>query len=133
MTFISQTSQPRDVSRSVIADLDCDASVYVGAWVYMSNAILYNAIATSKNTSNVIGFVESKSTTLKATIRLSGLAELAFADLDDTKEYFLSESLAGGMDIPPVPKTAGSIVLRLGHPIGEDKFIVNIGQRLQRS
>lgn len=117
----------------VLSDVNCYESVYIGAAVYIESGTnkATNAIATSSNTSNVIGIVEAKSTTTLCSIRVVGSTGSIFTGLDVTKEYYLSETVAGLIGTT-VPSASGSIVLRVGQPLTDEKFVVVKGTRTTR-
>jgi len=120
-------------ANAVIAGVSCQSSVFVGAAVYMtSGGVATNAIATSLTESNVIGIVEAKATLNECTIRVSGTTESIYSSLDVTKEYFLSDSVAGEM-ITIIPTASGHIVLRLGQPYSEEQLLFMKGNRVVRA
>ena len=117
----------------VLTDVDCEASVYVGAAVIMqSSGIAKNALADSLANSNVIGIVESKSSTTKCDIRVMGRTGDILTGLDVTKEYFLSDTVAGGLSTS-IPTTSGHVVIRVGQPFSATSFVVIKGQRVERA
>lgn len=117
---------------TVIENVTCDVSVYVGAAIRMSSGVAVNAQADSEANSNVLGFVESKPSSTLANVRLVGKSEAVFAGLDETKEYYLSDSVAGGItDTPPVG--SGKVVLKVGQPFTSTEFVVLKGKRTVRA
>ena len=90
-----------------------------------------NAIATSINTSNVLGFVESKTSPTLCNVRVSGRTGENFSGLDVTKDYYLSASNAGEIDTV-VPTTAGHVKIRLGQPITSTRFVYLKGEPVVR-
>lgn len=114
----------------LLIDIPCDSSVYVKAAVYMdSGGTAFNALGDSTSTSNVIGLVESKSSSTLCDIRVSGTTPANFTGLDTTKEYFLSDTVAG--EITDVaPSGTGHVILRVGQPLSATRFVVNQGQRI---
>ena len=116
----------------VLANIACEASVYVGAAVYMqSSGTAKNAIATSLAESNVLGIVESKGSTTLCNIRLLGASSSIFTGLDVTKEYYLSDSVAG-LITTTIPTISGFVALKLGQPLSATEFVVLKGQRVVR-
>lgn len=116
----------------VINDVPCESSVYSGAAVYMqSNGVAKNAIATFLETSNVIGIVEGKSELNLCSIRVMGVMKDAYLGLDVTKEYFLSDSIAG-LVTTDIPISSNHVILKLGQPYSETDFFVLKGQRVVR-
>jgi len=102
---------------STLQSVAVDASVYVGAVVLMSGGTFINAIATSKAASHVFGICTSKSSSTVGDVLLpGGITDGIYSSLDLTKEYFLSDSVAGGIAVPPVPTTAGYTVWVIGKP-----------------
>lgn len=136
MTFISQTALARSTPDIVLTNVDCDPSVVIGDWVRMDvTNILVKAQADSKDNSNVIGLVESKSTSVLATVRVLGISAPLFTGLDVTKEYFLSAATAGGMvEQGSIDATAsGSVVLKVGQPFSDTRMLVLKGTRFVRA
>ena len=136
MTFISQTSQFTSTPDLVLVNVPCDPSVLIGDWVRMDLlGVAYQALADNINNSNVIGLVEFKSTSTLCNIRVLGVSEPLFVGLDPTKEYFLSNVVAGGMIIqgPTVPSAPGEVLLKVGQPFSSTRILVLKGQRIQRS
>lgn len=116
----------------VIQNVPCESSVFIGAAVYMQGSgVAKNAIATSLTESNVIGFVESKSDLNTCNIRVLGVTPSIFAALDTSKEYFLSDSIAGQI-VDAGPVTSGHILLKLGQPFSSTEFMVLKGTRVVR-
>lgn len=116
----------------VLTNVDCEASVFVGAAVYMqASGVAKNAIATSLTESNVIGFVESKENSTTCNIRLLGVTPAIFSGLDTSKEYFLSDSIAGEI-VDTGPITSGHILLKLGQPFSATELLVLKGNRVVR-
>ena len=121
-----------DSSGLVTKNIPCDSTVYVGAFVYMDSGTAYNGIATSVQTSNIIGIVISKATATTCNILLAGITPGFFVGLDDTKNYFLSETVAGAMQDFPPPATVPNILINLGKAFDDTKFKVEIGKQLVR-
>ncbi len=119
-------------ARVVLQDVSCNPSVFVGAIVIMNSGVAVNAIADSLANSNMIGIVESKSSLEKCNIRVSGVTDgNIFSGLDETKEYFLSDSVGG--QITSIPPSASShVLLRIGQPFSSTKMLVLKGTRVIR-
>lgn len=116
----------------VIDNVPCASDVYVGAMVYIeSDNTAHNAIATGLTVSNVIGLVESKPSTNIAVIRCSGVSSEIYTALDPTLEYFLSDTVPGGITTTP-PSTAGHVMLKVGQPFTNLKFLFNKKDRFIR-
>ena len=139
-------------------DLDCDASVYVGAavvlrkvapaeatmdeWLSMSGLLVMsymtyaatlveNGIATSMADSNIFGIVEAKASPVLCTVRVGAGATLGnFFGLDVEDEYYLSDTVAGGL-VPysMKPNTPGNILLKIGQPLDQNRLIYSRGER----
>jgi hypothetical protein len=121
------------VSNIVIPNVECETSVYVGAAVVTnSSGVARNAIADSLANSNVLGFVESKSSTDRCTIRVIGLTGSIFTGLDVTRDYYLSDTVPGGIQIV-APSTTGHVKLKLGQPFSASQFTIIKGERVLRA
>ncbi len=119
-------------ARVVLTDVPCNASVYVGALVYMNGSgVAINAIATGLTTSNIMGIVESKPSLEQCDIRVLGVTTSIFYGLDVTKEYFLSDTNEGEMQNVP-PTASGSVMLKIGQPYSSDQMLVLKGTRTVR-
>ena len=117
----------------VLFNVPCDASVFVNAAVRMSaGGTAFNAISTAASTSNVIGIVESKASSVLCNIRVTGVTDAVFTLLDVTKEYFLSASSAGELTTSP-PVSSGEVVVRIGQPFSATEFLVNKGTPIVRA
>ncbi len=118
----------------VLQNVTCDASVAVGNAVRMnSGGTAINALADSTANANVIGVVESKSTSVLCNIRVLGVTEGAiFAGLDVTKKYFLSDAVAGTMVTTP-PTASGSVILKIGQPFSATALLVLVGEGIVRA
>lgn len=132
MPIIGQTiSTP-----GIILTVECDASVSIGDWIRLdAMGIAYPAQADDINNSNVIGVAESKPATTVCSVRVSGVTQEIFSGLDTTKEYFLSDTSPGDMVVQggAIPTASGSIVLKLGKPFSDKRFVINIGDRIKRA
>lgn len=122
-----------DSTGLVLENVPCDASVYVGAAVRMDGTgTAFNAIATALSTANVIGIVQKKPSSTLCNIRVLGVSPAIFVGLDETKEYFLSATIAGEITTT-VPTGSGHVVLKLGQPFSATRFLVLKGIPLERA
>lgn len=120
-------------TNTVIPDVPCDSSVYVGACVRMTGAgLAVNAVADSLENSMVIGIVDSKTTATECIIRVANVTLDVFTGLDVSKEYYLSDTVAGGIQTTP-PTATGHILLRIGQPFSETAMLLMKGDRRVRS
>lgn len=116
----------------VLLNVTCLSSVYVGAAVRMtSGGTAVNAQADALANANVIGIVEGKPTSTTCNIRVMGVSDAIFAGLDVTKEYYLSDAVAGQLTTT-IPTASGSVVLKLGQPFSATEFLMNKGQQVVR-
>lgn len=116
----------------VLTDVTCYSSVYVNAVLILnSSGVALNALADSESNSNMIGICESKSSNTLCDIRVLGTTGAIFSSLDPTKEYFLSDSVAGGISTS-IPTTSGHVVLKIGQPFTSSRMLVLKGQRSVR-
>lgn len=117
---------------SLLRNVDCAADVYVGSFVYIDSlGVARNALADQYNTSNVIGLVENKPSSLLCDVRVSGLSASLFTGLDVAVDYYLSDTTPGGLSAV-VPTISGHIKIRLGQAFGTEKFLFMKGERLVR-
>lgn len=117
---------------SMIFNVDCHPSVYIGSFIYIDEfEIARNANATSYSTSNVLGVVESKPTSNICNVRVSGISSELFSGLDPALDYFLSDTVDGGIS-PVVPTASGHVKLKLGQSFGTKKFVFQKGERVVR-
>ena len=122
-----------DSANNLIANVDCLSSVYEGAWVYMdATGTAHNALADDLSTSNVIGMVESKPSLNKCVIRVGGVSAGIFVGLDTTKEYYLSDTIAGAIQTNVVT-ASGHIMLKIGQPFSSSKMFVQKGIAIVRA
>ena len=141
----------------IAEEIDCDSSVFVGAavvlrkvspteatmdeWLsltglylisYMTYAsvLAENGIATSRADSNVVGIVESKSSSVLCNIRMGGVTLGNFFGLDVGEEYYLSDEIPGGI-VPYSmrPSNVGSFIVKVGQPRDQNKLIYSRGER----
>lgn len=117
---------------AVLENVTCLSSVYVGAAVRMNaSGVALNAIADGLANSNVIGIVESKSDATTCTIRVAGVTLDLFVGLDVSKEYFLSDTVAGDITTT-VPTTTGHVKIKVGQPFSDETFLYQKGERVVR-
>ena len=122
-----------DSSNSVLEDFPCVAEVYVGAAVALTaSGLAVNAIATDEDLSNVVGIVESKSSSTLCNIRVTGITEANFAGLDEQKTYFLSEVTAGLLTTT-VATSSGSYIAAVAKSVNTTQMSVNIQLRIERA
>lgn len=116
----------------VLRDVPCFASVNVGHFVRMDeNGIAVRAIADSLENSNVLGCVESKSDSNLCDVRVLGITAEIFDNLDVTKEYFLSDTINGGIS-QTVPLISGHVRLKVGQPFSSKRMLIMKGERIVR-
>lgn len=116
----------------VLLDVPCEAVSAIGDFVRMNaSGVAIRALADIFENSNVIGLIESKSTTTICNVRVQGVSPEIYIGLDVTKEYFLSDINPGKMAIT-VPTATGRIKLKLGQPFSDKTFLMNKGERLIR-
>jgi hypothetical protein len=121
-----------DVSNAVLYNIPCDATVYVGAAVILdASGTAFNALADDISTSNVLGVVENKTGILSCDVRVSGITENIYTGLDVTKEYYLSDTIAGGLQTT-VPTDSGHVKIKLGQPASATRFFFIKGEPLIR-
>lgn len=132
MSFINQTTVVSSTPDLVLPNVPCHSSVVPGNWVRMSSGIAIKALADSKGNSNILGLVETKTSSTFANVRVLGVSSALFSNLDETLEYFLSDISSGGMDTI-VPTSPGHVVLKLGQPFNSTQFLVHKGVRIVRS
>lgn len=122
-----------DTPTTVVAnDLLCDATVYVGAAVRIIGGVIHNAQANSVANSRVLGFCISKSTPTLCDVALAGQTGDVLVGLNIAQDYFLSSTVAGGLQTSP-PGASGHVVALLGRPLSATNMIINIALRMQRS
>lgn len=120
-------------SNVILLNVPCDASVYIGSLVRMDGTgTSHNALADNIATSNVIGIVESKPSSLFCNIRVTGLSDEILTGLDVTKIYFLSNTVPGGMQLTP-PMPSGHVSLTIGQPFSDKKFLYSKGEATIRT
>ena len=116
----------------ILTDVPCDPSVAVGDVVRMSSGVAVQALADSFANSNSIGIIESKASTTLCNIRVLGTTGEIFTGLDETMEYYLSDTVPGAMTTTP-PTATGSIYLKIGQPFSSTRLLVLKGERIERA
>lgn len=138
----------------VVEDFPCDESVFVGAVVRMEaeeseevymtewtiltilgtlglddyEGIAVNALADNFDNANVFGIVEEKPTSTTCNIRIMGDTGGLYIGLDVTKEYYLSDTVPGGIqDFPPIED--GHVAIKIGQPINSSRLAIRRGDR----
>lgn len=133
MSVISQTVRPSSTPDILVSNLPCDPLVTIGDWVRLdSNQTVVRAVADSVLNSLIFGLVEEKNSATVCTVRVAGVSKEIFSSLDVMAPYFL-DSVTGGRMTKVVPESAGEIVLSLGRPVTDKRFLVQPALRLQRS
>lgn len=95
---------------------------------YDSVAVLGQA--DSMENANVIGIVESKSSSTSCTVRLLGVSASIYVGLDVLKEYYLSDTYPGVLvDEDDMPTSPGSVVVKVGQPASHDRMTYVRGER----
>ena len=130
MTLYVNNSNPTS-NALLLKNLECSPSTYVGAAVRFQGGIVTPALADSIENSNVLGIVEEIFGNL-AIVRTDGVSRSIYSGLDESREYFLSDTIPGGLTVD-VPVTPGHIALKIGTPVGNDRFYVQKGVRVIRS
>jgi hypothetical protein len=117
----------------VLLNVDCEASVYIGAAVVVNaSGVARNALADSTANSNVLGIVQAKASSVLCDIRVLGVSSAVYSSLDVTKEYYLSDSVAGEITTT-VPTASGSVKIKLGQPFSSTEFLMSKGERTIRA
>ena len=132
MTIFSNAFIPFvDSANSVLKGIQLDPAVVLGDAVKIVNGIAHPAQADSLENSNVLGVVEQIDG-MTGQIRVAGVTLPIYSGLEEDKEYFLSDQIAGGLqDVPPT--ASGSVLLRIGQPYDEQRLFVLKGERTVRA
>jgi len=128
-SLIALPDQVETAARTVIPNITCDSLINIGDWVRIDasgEAVLAQADTSSNG--RVVGVVESKPSTVLANILISGVSFPIFIGLDPTKEYFLSESVAGTIQ-DTQPASSGNIIASVGKPTTTTQLFVKIQLR----
>ena len=114
----------------VLENIECDPSVFVGSAVRLDGSVAVNALADSLLNSNVLGLVEYKASSTLCSVRISGVSGSFYSGLDVTKEYYLSDTLAGTV-VPSesAPTAIGAVRVRVGQPLNLTQMIYSRGGR----
>lgn len=113
-------------SNVLLQGVSCNSNVYIGSAVYMNaSGVAQLALANDVATSNIIGICEHKATAgaTLCDIRVLGVTKNIFSGLDVTKNYYLSDTVAGGIQTSP-PTTSGHIMLKIGQPYSSTELLV---------
>lgn len=114
---------------TIIPRAKCEVGAEVGDAVRINHEGIYiRAIADSMANSNFVGFVESKPTLSTCNIKVAGATKDIFVGLDILEEYYLSDTVLGGITSTP-PTASGSIRLRVGTPGSETSMVWSKGER----
>ena len=122
----------RPIEGSLLKNIDCDSSVFLGAVVKVNNGVCFNAQANNFENSNAIGVCIKKRSSTKCDVLLSGVTPQIYTGLDTSKDYFLSESNAGELvDNLSLPSATDEVVLRIGRAFTDSQITVAIGLRME--
>lgn len=114
----------------VIREVPYIGVIYLGAAVIMtSEGFAKLALADSFANSNVIGLIDSINNDNTCDVRFMGVTGQIFLGLDTTLEYYLSDTIPGGLTTNP-PTTIGHIRLKLGQPFSSTQFVFVKGERI---
>lgn len=144
----------------IIYDVPCESDVYPGAAVYIKKgpevtsmmadwtnlfalttmdstvyqSVAANGLADDYDTSNIIGIVESKTSSILCNIRISGVSAANYYALNVYEEYYLSDFSPGAI-VPTAaaPTSTGHILLKIGQPTGYSKLLYLRGERIVRA
>jgi hypothetical protein len=132
--YIPPEAQAGDTANVLLTNQLCHTSVYVGSAVYIDSVTfeLKNGLADAADTSNILGVVEAKTSSTRCNVRLLGATGSIFVGLDVTKEYYLSDTIAGLVQ-DTAPTLSGHYMLKLGQPLSTTAFLVLKGQRIRRA
>jgi len=132
MTLFSNAFLPaQDKANSVLTGIPLDASVVLGDAVKIIGGVAYPAQADTLENSNVLGVVEQIDG-MTGQIRVAGVTLPIYSGLEEDKEYFLSDQVAGGLqDVPPT--ASGAVLLRIGQPYDGERLFVLKGERTVRA
>ena len=99
-----------------------------------STTLAANALADTYANSNVLGICINKPSANLCDIRLSGSTADIFTGLDVTEEYYLSDTVPGEIvKTPDAPTDPGTVLLKIGQPYSDLKFVVFKGERIVRA
>lgn len=132
-SVIGQTNSVATDGSILLPAVPCESLALVGHWVRMNGSgIAIRAQADSTVNSNVLGVIVAKLSATSCNVRVLGVTTEIFSGLDETLEYYLSETVAGEMETFP-PTGPGSIILKLGQPFSMTRFFVHKGIRIRRA
>lgn len=112
--------------------IPCEVSVYIGAAVILDGGVAKLALADTLTNSFVRGIVEEKPTPTTCLIRYIGVTGTLFSGLDTDKQYFLSAVTPGEISVD-VPVGSGEFIVPVGTAFDSTRFVVSIGNRMQRA
>ena len=116
----------------VLTNVPCEAAALLGHAVRMSAGTAVRAYADDYDNANSIGVIERKITATLCDIRVLGVTPAIYAGLNETKEYFLSDTVQGEVTVV-APTVSGSVVVRIGQPYDSQRLLVIKGVRVVRS
>lgn len=132
MSLLTSAFNPSGNSaNAILTGVPCDPSVSIGDFVRMDGGTAVKAIASSFEDSNVLGLVELVNGDNTCTVRINGVSEPIFSGLDETVEYYLSDSTAGAIT-DTAPTASNHVVIKLGQPFDSERLIVLKGSRIVR-
>lgn len=96
-----------------------------------SNGTASLAIATSWDSANVAGIIDSKTSENLCDLRFLGVTDSIFSNFIVTEEYYLSDQIAGKIvPVAQAPTISGHIRIKLGQPFSSSQFIYIKGERI---
>lgn len=118
-----------DYIPNTISDVNCTNSEQVNDAVYISSdSQVSRAIANSKYSSIVFGFIKSKQTSTKCTLTNQGLLS-GFTGLIAGRNYFLSSANPGQITINP-PTGTGNFLTRVGIAYNTTTLFIEIDRNI---
>lgn len=133
MSILSSAFNPSGNSiNAILTGVICDVTVEVGDCVRFDSGVAVRALADSYANSNVVGIVESKEDTTVCTVRINGVSTSIYAGLDETEQYYLSDTLPGKLTTV-APVLSNHVVLKIGQPFDSTRLIVLKGERIVRA
>lgn len=119
------------VNVQLVPYIECEPGVFPGAVVRFRSGKIALAIADSYENANVIGIAETVTGAL-CTVRTEGITPAHYSGLLETAEYFLSDTVPGGITATP-PTTIGHVLYKIGIPVGSNRLYVEKTVRIVRS
>lgn len=109
------------------ATIECDLGLVVGQVVYIDSfGVLQAALADDISTGRVIGVMWDQDDSFGTPCGIKAVGPVAaYAGLTVGTEYFLSDSVAGGLTSTP-PTGTGHVVQKIGTAIESDTLFVNV-------